>query len=69
MERSNEVEIAILQRDLEDLSNKVENLTGEVRELLAAWKGAMWLVSIVKALAILAGTITTAWIGWKALIK
>ena len=60
-ERSNEVELAVLRRDVEDLTSKVENLTGEVRELLNAWKGAMWLVSIVKTLGLIAGGILSIW--------
>lgn len=64
-----DVELAVLRRDVEDLSIKVETLTGEVRELLQAWKGAMWVVSIVKTLGALAGGVVAIWALLKGFTK
>jgi hypothetical protein len=54
----NETESAMLRRDVEELTKKVDVLSEEVKNLVAAWQTASGIVAFVKWLA---GGVT-AWI-------
>ena len=54
----NETESAMLRRDVEELTKKVEVLSDEVKNLVSAWQTASGIVAFVKWLA---GGVT-AWI-------
>jgi hypothetical protein len=54
----NETESAMLRRDVEELTKKVEVLSEEVKNLVSAWQTASGIVAFVKWLA---GGVT-AWI-------
>ena len=54
----NETESAMLRRDVEELTKKVEVLSDEVKNLVSAWQIASGIVAFVKWLA---GGVT-AWI-------
>ena len=54
----NETESAMLRRDVEELTKKVEVLSDEVKNLVSAWQTASGIVAFVKWLA---GGVT-AWV-------
>ena len=54
----NETESAMLRRDVEELTKKVDVLSEEVKNLVSAWQTASGIVAFVKWLA---GGVT-AWI-------
>lgn len=47
----NETESAMLRRDVEELTKKVEVLSDEVKNLVSAWQTASGIVAFVKWLA------------------
>ena len=49
--RKNDLEMALLRRDLEDLTVKVDELTQQVHDLVTAWNTATYVVAFVKWLA------------------
>ena len=61
----NETESAMLRRDVEELTKKVEVLSDEVKNLVSAWQTASGIVAFVKWLA---GGVT-AWILLEDTIK
>lgn len=46
--RQNDVEIALLRKDVEHLTNRVGELTDQVSGLVRAWETAGYIVSVVK---------------------
>jgi hypothetical protein len=58
-----EVEIAILQKELIDLTDKVDTLSKEVAGLVDAWKTASGVVGFIKWLS---GVIVAVGIIWTA---
>jgi hypothetical protein len=56
-QRKNDVEMVLLRRDLEELTEKVDALTSQVHDLVAAWNTATYIVAFVKWLAGLAAAI------------
>jgi len=59
-----DVEIALLQKEMEDLTKEVHTLSKEVAGLVDAWKTASGVVAFIKWLS---GIIVAAGIIWTAL--
>lgn len=59
-----DVQIAILQKEIVDLTDKVDHLSNEVAGLVDAWKTASGVVAFIKWLS---GLIVAAGIVWTAL--
>lgn len=59
-----DVQIAILQKEIVDLTDKVDNLSNEVAGLVDAWKTASGVVAFIKWLS---GLIVAAGVVWTAL--
>lgn len=49
--RQNDVEMALLRRDMEEMSERMAALTTQVHDLVAAWNTANNVVAFVKWLA------------------
>lgn len=62
-EGPHEVEIALLQKEIVDLTDKVATLSNEVAGLVDAWKTASGVVAFIKWLA---GAVTAASLLWAA---
>lgn len=58
-----EVQIALLQKEIVDLTSKVDTLSNEVAGLVDAWKTASGVVAFIKWLA---GAVTAATLLWAA---
>lgn len=58
-----DVQIAILQKDIVDLTDKVDRLSNEMAGLVDAWKTASGVVGFIKWLS---GLIVAAGIIWTA---
>lgn len=58
-----EVEMALLQKEMEDLTKEMKRLSDEVSGLLDAWKTASGVVAFIKWLS---GVIVAAGIIWTA---
>jgi hypothetical protein len=43
---------------LKEIENKLEKLSGDVEDLVSAWKAASWLVSVVKWVGSIAVALT-----------
>ena len=67
--RQADVENALLRRDVEALTEKVEKLSHDVESLLAAWQTSMHVVSFVKWLASLGAAVAAIWAIVKGLPK
>ena len=63
-ETPHEVQIALLQKELVDLTDKVDTLSDKVSGLLDAWNTASGVVSFIKWLS---GVIVAVGIIWTAL--
>jgi hypothetical protein len=59
--RQQDVESAMLRRDVEELTAKVEKLSKDVESLLAAWNTSMHVVVFVKWIASLATAMGVIW--------
>ena len=62
-EGPHEVEIALLQKEIVDLTEKVGTLSDEVAGLVDAWKTASGVVAFIKWLA---GAVTAGSLLWAA---
>lgn len=60
-----EVEIALLQKEMEDLRKEVHTLSKEVAGLVDAWKTASGVVAFVKWLAGISAAISVLWAAFK----
>lgn len=58
-----EVEIALLQKEMQDLRDEVHSLSNAVSGLVDAWKTASGVVAFIKWLA---GAVTAATLLWAA---
>ena len=67
--RANDVEIAMLRKDFESLTETVAELNDQVRSLVLAWQTAGYLVSIVKWLAVTGTAVTAFWASMKGFSK
>ena len=63
-ELQHEVEIALLQKEIVDLTDKVDRLSNEVAGLVDAWKTASGVVAFIKWLS---GLVVAVGIIWTAL--
>ena len=59
--RRNDVELAMLRKDLEALTEQVTDLSGQVHSLVVAWQTAGYIVGAVKWLAGLATALGVIW--------
>lgn len=62
-ENPHEVEIALLQKEMEDLTKEVHTLSKEVAGLVDAWKTASGVVAFIKWLS---GVVVAVGILWTA---
>lgn len=67
--RQADVENALLRRDVEALTAKVEKLSADVESLLAAWQTSMHVVGFVKWLASIGAAVAAIWVAMKGLGK
>jgi hypothetical protein len=67
--RQADVENALLRRDVEALTEKVEKLSHDVESLLAAWQTSMHVVGFVKWLASIGAAVAAIWAVVKGLPK
>lgn len=63
-ELPHEVEIALLQKEIVDLTDKVDRLSNEVAGLVDAWKTASGVVAFIKWLS---GLVVAVGIIWTAM--
>jgi len=63
-ELPHEVEIALLQKEIVDLTDKVDRLSNEVAGLVDAWKTASGVVAFIKWMS---GLVVAVGIIWTAL--
>lgn len=63
-ELQHEIEIALLQKEIVDLTDKVDRLSNEVAGLVDAWKTASGVVAFIKWLS---GLVVAVGIIWTAL--
>ena len=63
--RQNDIEVALLRRDVETLSDKVDLLSNQVSDLVRAWETATYIVAVVKWMAGMASAITIIWAALK----
>ena len=60
-----DVQIAILQKEIVDLTDKVDRLSNEVAGLVDAWKTASGVVSFIKWLSGLIVAVGIVWTAFK----
>lgn len=60
-----DVQIAILQKDIVDLTDKVDRLSNEVAGLVDAWKTASGVVGFIKWLSGLIVAVGIVWTAFK----
>lgn len=53
-----DIEVALLKQEVEGLNAKLDALSGDVRELVDAWKAAGTLVAFVKTVAAVVVAVT-----------
>jgi len=63
--RQNDIETALLRRDVEALTEKVDLLSRQVSDLVRAWETATYIVAVVKWMAGMASAITIIWAALK----
>ena len=63
------VENALLRRDVEELSQKVEELSADVKALVTAWQTANNIVVAVKYIAGAVAAVTVIWGAFKVYIS
>ena len=59
--RQNDVEVALLRRDVEALTEQVGQLSSKVSELVRAWETATYIVAVVKWIAGMVSAGTVIW--------
>ena len=67
--RKTDIELALMRRDLEDLTIKVEALTNQVHSLVTAWNTAGYIVGVVKWLAGVASAVAILWAAMRGFVK